>query len=160
VYKRQQLEWLKQIKFLGLTNVPISCDTFDIFAREKAGLVRKVMNSCDLSFLNKNEYEAINGKSLNGEMVLKLGEEGAEYLVGNKTVIKVKTNKTLVKDTTGAGDIVAGIFLALSFNGIDKKSALKEACRVATMSVNDFGVEHLIESFSFGNNLAIQTNRD
>ena len=118
----QQLEWLKQIKFLGLANVPISCDTFDTFAREKADLVRKVMNNCNLSFVNKNEYEAINGKNLNTEMILKLGGEGAEYHVGNQSVIKVKTNKTLVKDTTGAGDVVAGVFLALLFKGVDKEN--------------------------------------
>jgi len=46
-----------------------------------------------------------------------------------------------VVDTTGAGDVLAGAFLALRSVGVDVRAALRHAVAIASASVVDFGVD-------------------
>lgn len=156
---QQQSEWLKQIKILGWESIPRSCDTFDTFAREYSDLVRGVMENCSLGFANEEEWLAIGGRKIKVKTVLKLGKYGAEIYDKGQRLIKVSTKKVeMVKDTTGAGDIVAGIYLALRLCNVSEEDSLTEACRVATMSIEEFGTVHLIGRVGLGNNFAIDTD--
>lgn len=45
-------------------------------------------------------------------------------------------------DTTGAGEILAGVFLALTSEDVDIDQALNDAVCLASQSVAQFGVEN------------------
>lgn len=156
----QQLAWLEEIKSMNLDGVPVSCDTFDTYAEEKPVLVRKIMSSCNLVFANIGEFKAIDGKSLKVDLVLKKGEEGAEYLTDGQSVFSVEAPETQVKDTTGAGDVVAGVFLASLLMGTKKENGLRKACFVAAKSVENYGTEHLVGRTDIGNDFVIETERN
>lgn len=49
----------------------------------------------------------------------------------------------IVVDPTGAGDTPAGAFLTLVSKGQHPKKALQQAVKIASKSVQKFGVEHL-----------------
>lgn len=157
---RQQLEWLTQIDKNGLEGVPISCDTFDTFVQEDPELVKKIMNLCNLGFANEVEWKAILGENLKTDMVLKMGKRGAEFFSKGKKLFKILGNEVKVKDTTGAGDVLAGVFLAQILSGIPVEKALNKACQVATMSTINFGTEHLVSSIDLRNNLTVNANRN
>ncbi|MGI5840708.1 MAG: carbohydrate kinase family protein [Patescibacteria group bacterium] len=155
----QQLEWLEQIKTMGFGDVPISCDTFDTFTRTRPNLVKKVMEKCNLGFANEFEGREIGGENLDTDMVLKLGAKGAEYYSKGKLEVKAATIDNIeVRDTIGAGDVVAGVFIAQLLNGAGKKDALEEACRVASMSTMGFGTEHLVDRMGLGNNFTVEAD--
>ena len=158
---QQQLKWMEEIKLSGLGELPISCDTFDTFVQKTPDLVKKVMKNCDLAFMNRDEWTAIEGGKMKMEIVLKLGDRGAEYFInGNKKVKISDISEVIAKDTTGAGDVVAGVFLGLRLRGFSIGESLTEACKVATMSVMGFGTEHLVERMGFSDDFMVKTNRN
>ena len=48
-----------------------------------------------------------------------------------------------VVDTSGAGDTLAGVFLAEKAKGISDEKALEDGVNTASKTVTDFGVEHI-----------------
>lgn len=76
--------------------------------------------------------------------VLKRGAKGATYIDMQAGVeFTVNAPSTNVVDTTGAGDTLAGVFLARRARGDSVEDALTDAVNVASKTVTDFGVEHI-----------------
>lgn len=123
----------------------ISIDTVEQFIKEKPEQIKAVVQQADIIFLNDREYQLVKRLvNMRTKMVIrKLGENGAEVhwqgKVFHANAPKIKT----VIDTTGAGDMLAGAFLALLANGKKPQEALKKAVIIASESVTRFGVEHV-----------------
>jgi sugar/nucleoside kinase (ribokinase family) len=84
----------------------------------------------DLLLANAEEAARLDG----GEMVVKLGAEGARW--GD---VHVPAEPVAVVDTTGAGDAFAAGFLTARLRGAGPREALEEGCRVAARAVAQVG---------------------
>jgi len=140
---KQQLEWLRLIRE-GNKKAKISADSFEIFLENNRDDVIKVFKRCDLVFANEYEWLLLDKEKIR-PVIVKCGAKGAIYKdnIGDDIVVKtVKINK--VVDTTGAGEVVAGVFLALNKIGKGEiEISLLKACHLASISIKDFGVEHI-----------------
>jgi len=135
------------IEFLSCkTNAIISADAFETFALQFPQESISALNMSDLIFINEAEANILEKHGTvrtDIPWVLKKGRGGATYIHGTKE-INVKAAKVNAIETTGAGDVLAGAFLALLSNGYEIEQALTTAVNIASLSVTQFGVEHLI----------------
>jgi len=76
-------------------------------------------------------------------LVVKHGPRGANLRLAGVWVEVPAPRVETVRNTTGAGDILAGAFLAGVASGDDPRTALVKGVDLATKSVAGFGVERL-----------------
>lgn len=138
----QQLEWLRELKRAG-KRIKVSADTFELFVREQREKVEDVFSKCDLVFANKEEWSGLRKKP-NCPAIVKMGRNGAGLWHKDSFVFMVPAKKVRVKDTTGAGEVVAGMFLGLTLSGMTRKEALARSCQVASLSVMEHGVSNAV----------------
>jgi ribokinase len=138
----EQLTWIAWLRRQA-AQCTVSVDMFEAFASSHSAMSRRVCLSADLVFLNDEEARLLAWTRPKGNaqaMILKHGPEGAEYIDAWRTVA-ISTVHVPAIDTTGAGDILAGVFLALRSGGATPEVALRHAVAVATASVQSFGVD-------------------
>jgi ribokinase len=146
----QQLVWLRHVR--GWPRRPaISVDVFEPFVRQFPEATRRVVRAADVVFMNEEEAALLRAGGHSwpaGDVVLKRGAAGAAYYHASPAAgspsspISAPAPPTRAVETTGAGDLLAGAFLALRMRGVGLEHALAAAVRVASASVTDFGVDH------------------
>ncbi len=133
-------------------DLPISVDTIEQYILEQPGLVASNLRDVDLVWVDRREYHLLPSSVLaQRAVVLKMGKEGAIYI--NREQNQIHVNAPFVErvvDKTGSGDVLAGAFLAGITNGDSIEQSLKRACEFASRSIQDFGVEHLLETHRRG----------
>jgi 2-dehydro-3-deoxygluconokinase len=137
---RQQLAWLDFLRDKGC-RAQVSVDMFEPFAATERNACRRVCDRADLIFLNDVEYRALyDGESHpRAPTILKHGPGGAEFLgAGQRHHIPARPATEV--DPIGAGEILAGAFLALRARGLPEERALTCAVAAASSSVTEFGV--------------------
>ena len=151
---RQQSCWLDQIeKKTDKNKKPIiAIDSLEAFIEESPEKVAKVFSRANLVFANKREWKMVVPyiHKINFDLILKKGKKGATFFKKGKKMFSVpslKVNK--IVDTTGAGEIVAGAFLAFRICGHGNRESLTKACRLASLTVEDFGIEHINKNVNF-----------
>lgn len=137
---RQQLAWLGFLRDQGC-RAQISVDMFEPFVAEEPGTCLQICDHADLIFLNEAEYRALyHGRPHpSAPTLLKHGRAGAEFLTGGARH-RVPAPPVHEVDPIGAGEILAGAFLALRARGLGEDRALTYAVAAATRSVTEFGV--------------------
>jgi len=137
---QQQLEWLDFLRDKGC-HAQISADMFEPFVATEPDACRRMCDLADLVFLNEAEFRGIYaGKSRPpGPTILKHGPGGAEFLAGGVRY-PIQAPSVGELDPIGAGEILAGAFLALRARGLPEDQALAYAVAAATSSVAEFGV--------------------
>jgi ribokinase len=123
----------------------ISVDSFEAFIKSYPELTLRMFEQADMIFINHEEYQALGLNSdayKDKPLVHKLGPGGVIYRSPNET-LSIPAPKVYPLETTGAGDVLAGAFLALLSVGWNTSDALERAVMLASTSVIDFGVEHL-----------------
>lgn len=123
----------------------ISADSFEVFVEQFPDLTRQVFERAGIIFTNETELQMLRqfGEvSFEVPLILKKGAAGVVYIDGSE-VVAVQAPKVKVVETTGAGDILAGAFLALRVKGVPVTKALEEAVYLASQSITNFGVEHI-----------------
>ncbi len=137
----------QQIKFVNFlkskTQSKLSIDTLEQYIQQWPEEVLDVFLKADLIFVDKREHQLI-GEMKGKNIVIKRGAEGAEYIYEGKT-IKAPAPKIRVVDKTGAGDVLAGVFLTLLARGKEPTFSLKKAVDLASKSVTEFGIDFLLE---------------
>lgn len=138
---RQQLAWLHQLRKLQTPPI-VSIDLFEHFAQVYPCESRKVCQLADLVFMNEVERQLLGivRPRWSGATILKRGALGACYAQGT-AVYEVPAPSVDAVETTGAGDVLAGAFLALRSAGMEVEEALTAAVSIATASVVDFGMD-------------------
>jgi sugar/nucleoside kinase (ribokinase family) len=137
---RQQLAWLDFLRDRDC-RAQVSVDMFEPFVAAEPGICRQVCDRADLIFLNEAEYEGLyRGRSQpSAPTLLKHGPAGAEFLADRaRHWVPAPTADEV--DPIGAGEILAGAFLALRARGLAEDRALRYAVAAATSSVTEFGV--------------------
>lgn len=138
----QQLAWLTYLRDHGL-RAPISVDTFEHFVTTEPAASREACDLADLIFINEAEYAGLyrDSESPKAPTILKHGPRGADFISDGMTHFASATPAAHVVDGTGAGEILAGVYLALRTGGLTEGQALDQAVRAATSSVTEFGVD-------------------
>jgi sugar/nucleoside kinase (ribokinase family) len=137
---RQQLAWLKFLRGKGY-RAQVSVDMFEPFVAAEPGACRQICDRADLIFLNEAEYRVLyHGRPHpSAPTILKHGPAGAELHAGGVRH-RIPAPPAHEVDPIGAGEILAGAFLALCARGLTRERALVYAVAAATRSVTEFGV--------------------
>jgi sugar/nucleoside kinase (ribokinase family) len=137
---RQQLAWLKYLRDQGCHS-QVSVDMFEPFVAAEPGACHEVCDRADLIFLNEAEHRDLYRARANppAPAVLKHGPGGAEFLADSGQQ-RIPAPPASEVDPIGAGEILAGSFLALRARGLAEDRALTYAVGAATRSVTEFGV--------------------
>jgi sugar/nucleoside kinase (ribokinase family) len=137
---RQQLAWLKFLRDKGC-RAKVSVDMFEPFVAAEPGACREICDRADLILLNEAECRGLYGTrppSLR-PTILKLGSAGAEFRAEGIRH-RVPAPPVDEVDPIGAGEILAGSFLALRARGLAEDRALGYSVMAATRSVTELGV--------------------
>lgn len=137
---RQQLAWLDFLRDRDC-RAQISADMFEPFVAAEPGTCRQICDRADLIFLNEAEYRGLYHGRPHPSVptILKHGPAGAEFLTDGARY-RVPAPPAAEVDPIGAGEILAGAFLALRARGLAEDRALSYAVAAATWSVTEFGV--------------------
>ena len=136
----QQLAWLAFLRDKGC-RAQISVDMFEPFVATEPDACRFACELADFIFLNAVEYRGLyDGRPHPPVPIIrKHGPGGAEFL---RDAVRHRVPAPAVGevDPIGAGEILAGSFLALRARGLPDDRALSYAVAVATRSVTELGV--------------------
>ncbi|WP_370302413.1 ribokinase [Pseudooceanicola sp.] len=110
-----------------------------------AEVVVPLLDTVDLLSVNAVELQQLT-EALGGEhrlpvglsLLVTRGAEGAEYIAGGRTM-RVSAHRVSVVDTTGAGDVFLGVFLAELDRDRPAASALARASAAAAVQVGRTG---------------------
>ena len=125
------------------SNAIISIDTHEAYINKESKLIKKNFDMADIAFIDE-QYKFLY--NCNAKIkIIKKGKKGCEYISKDKR-FKVDTEKKVryVKDKTGAGDVLTGVFLANLSLGFSEEYSLREGVKLATKSIMNYGVDHLI----------------
>ena len=113
-----------------------------------------LLDSADWFIPNEVEFETISGlnafddsnlikysNSIESNLIVTLGEEGASYVNKEGSVIKVKAPEVNAIDTTGAGDAFVGAFSYGIVSGYSLEDAIKIGVEKASASVTRPGTQ-------------------
>ena len=137
---RQQLAWLEFLRARG-GRAQVSVDMFEPFVAKEPDACREACARADLVFLNDAEYQGLYRDRPHPPVPLirKYGPGGAEFIARNDR-IRVPAPPAGEVDPIGAGEILAGAFLALRARGLAIEDALTRSVAVAAQSVTELGV--------------------
>lgn len=142
------IRWIQYLKFQpgNLSgNSKIAVNAFEKFVKDHPDETKSALLRADIIFLNEEELRMLRNygvSSFTVPLILTKGNKGAVYIDGTET-ITIPAPRVNTVDTTGAGDILAGVFLALRAKEITINKALEQAVNIASQSVTDFGIEHI-----------------
>ena len=126
--------------------VSIDSDHYLMGDPANLSLIRANFGRCDIAFLNRVERELLADAIAEIPMVvLKKDREGAELLRFGRVAAGAAAASVEVRDVTGAGDVLAGIFLSGLARGATAQAALDAAVKAATFSVTQRGIDHLFD---------------
>ena len=114
---------------------------FEPFVMAEPSACREICDRADLIFLNEAEYRGLYHAQPQPPTptVLKRGPGGAEFRAAG-VWHQIMAPPADELDPIGAGEILAGSFLALRARGLAEDEALRYSVAVATQSVTEFGV--------------------
>lgn len=142
----QYITWIDALHHLANQHTIISIDTFETFVRQNSEKTIEAMKKAGLIFINEEEWKTLSNIDsfawLTVPYVLKRGAGGASY-IHNTFQIDIKAPKVTMIDNSGAGDVLAGAFLAARAKGTSITDALTMGVEIASQSVTQFGVDHL-----------------
>ncbi|HEV2403528.1 MAG TPA: carbohydrate kinase family protein [Candidatus Saccharimonadales bacterium] len=139
---KQQVEWLRKIRTVS-SNASVSVDMFETTASANPELARSLCSLADLIFLNTVELGLLfDTYSLpTCPMIVKEGANGAYYFSDGRRSRQIEAPQVDAIDTTGAGELVAGVFLSLREASMPILDALHHSIMVASAKVTEFGVD-------------------
>lgn len=132
-----------------LSNVRVSLDPGEIYARKGLSTLKTLISRSFAVFPNENEVRMLTGRELKegseillekgaGIVAVKLGEKGCYVTDGEENYL-VKSFRTKVMDTTGAGDAFCAGFLYGLIKGKDLYTCAKLGNFVASRCITEIG---------------------
>jgi len=146
--KRAETRSLEGVS-IRLPVIAVDSDLCWLKDEESAREVRAMMRHADIAFMNRTEGEILQDLIPQIPLVvLKRDSEGAELLVRGKRQVFVPAPEVSVVDVTGAGDVVAGTFLASLVSNHNPDASLIAAVQAASQSITKEGIEHMLNGGS------------
>ncbi len=151
-------KWLKKIKYVHIATMPpekqtpfiafirknspkaiISIDTDIAFLKDEKmkEIVANNFARCDIIFANRREFNELKDTILKSkDAIIKLDKDGAIYMKDGIEQFKYEAKRIEAVNSTGAGDVFAGTFLANLGKGITIKKSIELATETATYIVS------------------------
>lgn len=136
-----------------LESLQVLCEAFDyLFVNRNAAadIWRDVGSEGerphDLARLQSVAGSVLAAASRTQALILTLGEHGALVVPRNGAALYVEPLSVRSVDTTGAGDVFAGVFLALMLHGADTATAARWAAAAAALSTLGEGAQGALPS--------------
>lgn len=136
-YPYKQKELIKYIR--ENTNAIISVDTIEQYSKDE--LLKEVFSSVDIAFIDDDFTNLLNTTAKT--RIIKKGKYGCTLKEQDIEIDIPTIPNDNVVDKTGAGDCFNAVFLANLVLGKEKVEALEEAVKIATYSVNFYGLENI-----------------
>ena len=132
---------------IRLPIIAVDSDLCWLKDEESAREVRAMLRHADIAFMNRTEGDILEDLIPQIPLVvLKRDAEGAELLVWGKRQSFVPAPEVSVVDVTGAGDVVAGTFLASLVSHRGAEESLVAAVQAASQSITKEGIEHILNA--------------
>lgn len=137
----------KQKEFIDLvrkhSEAIISIDTHEVYMEKEAELIKGIFDTVDIAFIDKEFTNLLDCKA--PIKIIKMGKNGCKY-ISRDFSFSSKVQESEVIDKTGAGDVVAGVFLAIMAKTNNPVTSLQTAVNIATKSIQDYGVDFLVKN--------------
>ena len=130
--------WLSAIRRLRGRGATVSWDFGWNPDLPRDGDFGRLVDTLDYLFLNRDEARTYRARPRGGVAVIKLGAEGSRA-VGAGIDLRTPAPRVRAVDTTGAGDVFDGAFLAATLCGEPLRAALRLANRTAAESTRHPG---------------------
>jgi sugar/nucleoside kinase (ribokinase family) len=141
-----QIEVIELIR--AHSKAKISIDTHEAYLAGYRDVVFRAFDLVDIAFIGRHEEELMN-RCKAPVKIIKRGKDGITY--SSDTVsYSCPAIPCAVIDKTGAGDVLAGVFLVLRARGLSIEAASRKAVDVASASIKDYGVEFLRQVYANG----------
>jgi ribokinase len=131
--------------------VKISFDPGQVYASLGRAVLQPILSRTDVLFVTRDELESLtDGRAIpeaatmlfhmgTRAVVVKMGAEGIQAHVREKTLRQEAIPPGCIKDRTGAGDVAAAGFLAGRMHSLSLANCLELAARAASASIEGFG---------------------
>ena len=130
---------------ISLPLLAVDSDQCWLLQEESTSVVRDMLRVADIVFMNRTEGEILRDMiPAIPLVVLKRDVEGAELIVRGVRQAVIPAPMTSVVDVTGAGDVLAGTFLAALVAHGDPTLALRTAVEAASRSITKHGIQHML----------------
>ena len=146
-YPHKQKELIEYIR--KNSNATISVDTIEQYSKDKT--LPEVFSSVDIAFIDDDFINLLDTTAKT--RIIKKGKYGCTLKENRKEIDIPTIPNDNVVDKTGAGDCFNAVFLANLVLGKDKEEALKEAVKIATYSINFYGLENIYKYKEIKENL-------
>lgn len=133
------------------TNIALSASAEFVVQKKKQFLLSEILPNIDLLFANETEALALTDSAsvelalqdlhqFNFDTLITCGAKGAQgYFNGQKWSIPAAPTNKPILDTTGAGDVFAGAFLAAIIQDKAPEKAVKLAAHMASLVITQRG---------------------
>lgn len=143
---QQQLRWVTDLRSAVGNASFVSVDTTLSFIRQYLDKFAQIIALSDLLFVNEHEYSQLLSSGIAAKAtIVKKGSRGAESRDEDSLQHEVLAPEVQCVDDTGAGDVLAGAFMANLALGSEPFEALYRAVKTASLSVTQLGVQHLVQ---------------
>lgn len=145
-YPKAQYELVKYLK--ENSQAVLSIDTLEDYYYDNTmfDIIKQSFDLVDIAFIDKEFTKLFSCKAK--IKIIKLGKSGCKYISPDKVFSVQAPYCDFVADKTGAGDCVTGVFCSLKSIGYDDEEALQTAVNIATESIKNYGMFHLVKKYN------------
>lgn len=130
---------------------PINDEVLKLDLNKADFIIVNEIEGAALCNIQSDDYETLcktlSTKYCNSMIILTAGANG-EYVAYNGCFFHHKADKTVVRDTTGAGDTFLGYFIACTANGVCPEKAVETASHAASLACSREGALDSIPSYN------------
>ncbi len=145
----KQLQWLKDVKNSGSFKGHLSIEVTDNFSNDHRDILAEILQHCDFIFTGENGVkfmEEMDDLEIEDKVIVVIKSDGStELWIDGELQLDEKGLDGEPVDSTGYKGVLAGAFLAALSMGQVEETAYDVAVRMASKSLEDHGVEHLLE---------------
>lgn len=152
--KREALMAQKLLKKRAYGICGLSIDPGEVYSAFGEDVI-ELVEGMDILFCSEKELTSIFGRDLESSLkealglvkmvVLKKGKEGASFYAKEDS-FSVNAERVKALDTTGAGDVLDGVFLACLLRNESPREALTKAVKAASVTVREYGRDGYIQA--------------
>lgn len=141
----QQLAWVSALRDNKDIDAEISVDISGSYLKDQQDALMKILPQCDIIFASESERELFKDFDIEDKvLILKKSDGSSELWIDGDLQVEEKPLDIEPVDPGSYGGVLAGAFMAMLSLKHDDETAFTVANRLASKSVRDYGVAHLL----------------